>query len=175
MRKIRTNYYYCAAIIGLFLLLKQYYTTTSNDDLKFLLIPTNALVSLIFGSSPIYSTGSGYIYDNLNITIEKSCSGYNFWILCFAMLAFLLVNFYKTHLKKLAAILLLLPLCWLLTIFVNTSRIATAIFISAQFPGSSKHFPWLHQSEGIFIYLSFLITFYMTMNQILTKLKTNNA
>ena len=175
MKKIKSDHYYYATIIGLFVLLKQYYTTTSNGDLKFLLSPTNALVSWLFGSSPVYSATSGYIYDNLNITIEKSCSGYNFWILCFAMLAFLTVTSYKTHFRKIAGIVVLLVLSWLLTIFVNTSRIATAIFISEHFPNSSKHFPWLHQSEGIFIYLSFLIAFYMILNQILTKIKTTNA
>ncbi|MDI1256118.1 MAG: exosortase K [Flavobacterium sp.] len=175
MKRIKSQHYYYAAIIGIFLLLKQYYTATSNNDLKFLLTPTNALVSLLFGSSPQYSTSFGYVYDNLNIVIEKSCSGYNFWILCFAMLAFLTVNSYKTHLKKIAAILLILTISWLLTIFVNTSRIATAIFISEQFPNSSKQFPWLHQSEGIFIYLSFLIAFYMILNRLLTKFKTTNA
>jgi hypothetical protein len=38
------------------------------------------------GSHSVYISDKGYYHDNLNILIEKSCSGFNFLLLCFCML-----------------------------------------------------------------------------------------
>src|SRR4051812_14082121 len=109
MKKNKTDYIYYIGIIAAFLLLKQLYKSANNNDLQFLLAPTNYLIKTFCGTSPTYSNALGYYYSNINITIEKSCSGFNFWILCFAMLAFLTIPFLKPARQKIASIVLLLP------------------------------------------------------------------
>lgn len=173
--KIKNNYFYYATILSVFMLLKHIYTLTDNSDLKFLLVPTNALVKLVTGSVPAYTDQRGFYYGNLAIVIEKSCSGYNFWIICFVMLSCSSLPFFSSHSAKIATVAAMLPACWLLTVFANASRILTALLVKGMFPGSSRQFPWLHQAEGIFIYLSLLITFYTTAHYLFTKTTYKNA
>jgi exosortase K len=91
--------FYCA-IAAIFLLLKLGYTMADNNSLVFLLKPTNALVGLLTGSTSTYFADKGYFYSNLDIVIEKSCSGFNFLILCFGMLGFLDDKICRQHTAK---------------------------------------------------------------------------
>jgi exosortase K len=89
------------------------------------------------------------------------------------MCAFYSVNYLKGF-KKAYIILCLLGCCYLLTVFVNVTRIVAALSIAKLMP-ESRHFAWLHQAEGIFIYLSFMIALYMTLNPLFTKLNLKHA
>lgn len=175
INKFKTHYFYYTVILAVFVLLKYIYTVIGNDGLYFLLGPTNWIVKLATGSTPVYTTENGFYYNNLNILIEKSCSGYNFWTICFVMLSFLCLNFSKSPFRKFCYILFVLPISWILTLSANASRILTAIVVAKLFPQSSYRFPWLHQAEGIFIYLSLLILFYTIANYLFTKITLKNA
>ncbi len=167
---------YQLAAIGIFGLLKLWYVGADNDDLAFLLRPTDALVGLAASSPSSYLTDSGYFHPDLNILIDKSCAGFNFWILCFLMLSFLAFN----HLARRRQLAISIPaslLCaYFLTIFANTSRISIAIFLQnktgAFFP---KNLPWFHEAQGVFVYLSCLIAIYLIAEFLLTKLTRPNA
>jgi len=43
---------------------------------------------------------TGYFHSKLNIVIEKSCSGFNFWILCFMVFAYLGLKYFDKPLHK---------------------------------------------------------------------------
>jgi exosortase K len=168
------NILYGLTAIGLFILLKYVFTFSTNDSLAFLLKPTDILISLLTGTKSIYISDKGYYYNSLNITIDKSCSGFNFWLLCFLMLTFLMMKYFTSHSKKMMTVLLALVSSYLFTIFVNTSRIFASIIMKAQgLTFSSTHHSILHEAIGIITNVTFLILAYYITERILNKLHFN--
>lgn len=158
-------FYLAAGII--FLLLKLGHSMADHNALQFLLWPTSKLVALMTGASSSYLPEGGYFHAQLNIVINKSCSGFNFWLICFLML-------YSMGLfgaKKIVHKALWLPgslfLAYLLTIFVNSSRILIALALNSS--GIGKEQAWLHQAEGVFSYLFFLLIIYFSFDFLLKK------
>nr|WP_288834898.1 exosortase K [uncultured Flavobacterium sp.] len=168
---INNNIPYYLAAMGLFILLKIGYTIADIDCLIFLLEPTDKFVGLLTSSKSIYLFDKGYYYENLNIIIEKSCSGFNFLLLCFCMLTFLLLKYVWKTLYKVLIIPVSLVLAYILTILANTSRIFSSIIIQNQannFLPNGSHL-LLHESIGIATNLSFLILIYYLLEQLLNK------
>lgn len=170
MGMLKISYYIISLTI--FLLLKFFFQGASNDDLSFLLKPTNKLVELLTNSQSIYSSVNGYYHSKLNILIDKSCSGFNFLLLCFMLFYYLLVKYTGRLSQKILSLPLAMLLAYFFTIFVNASR----IFISIMFPEDTKKlFPLspsiFHESVGIVIYLSFLIIAYYLFEFLLSKEK----
>lgn len=95
--------YYLTAV-GLFILLKFAFTLADNEDLFFLLKPTDILVGLLTGSRSVYLQDSGYFHEQLNILIDKSCSGFNFWALCFLLFTYLTVRHFDKTTGKILTI-----------------------------------------------------------------------
>lgn len=157
--------------IGLFIGLKYLYTLADNDALLFLLKPTNALVAAITNSTAVYSSDAGFFHQKLDIVINKSCSGFNYWILGFIMSIFMALQYPTARGHKISLFPVTLALAYLLTLFVNTSRILVATYF---LPGLSARYAWIHQAQGVFIYLSFLILFYLIFNHSLTTLFRKN-
>lgn len=159
-----TKYIYYLFTMIIFMALKVWYTTTDHDQLLFILKPTQLLVEAFIGSSAIYDSTHGYFYPDLNITIEKSCSGFNFWLLSFTLFVFVALNHLRSTAWKLLTIPLMLLLSYLLTPLVNASRIVTSI-VANNYTQQFSDYPitWLHQAEGTFIYLFFLLLFYTVL------------
>lgn len=162
------------AAAGIFVLLKYLHTCLGTDDLYFLLAPVNRVVALVTNSQAIYTEENGYFHAALNIYIDKSCSGFNFWILCFMIGVFRAARLPCAQIMpyNLGIIPVLLLISWLITVFVNASRILTAIFLqqlSPDFMKSQQH--WAHQTTGIFIYLFFLLLFYWLFDRTLVQRK----
>lgn len=161
-------YYFCTMIV--FMSLKAWYATAGHDQLLFILNPTHLLVEAFTGSSAIYDFNYGYFYPDLNITIEKSCSGFNFWLLSFSLLVFVTLNHLRSEVSKLLAIPVMLLISYALTLFVNASRIIASIAANRYTQRFCDHpITWLHQAEGTFIYLLFLILFYSALQLFFTQ------
>jgi exosortase K len=166
--------YYLTAI-GIFILFKFGYSYADNDNLIFLLKPTDKLVGLLTGSNSVYISDKGYFYNQLNIVIDKSCAGFNFWVLSFLMLTFLGLKYFDSNKKKLLTILLSLIGAYLLTVFVNTSRIFASIVTQNQMSDIFVNQKLIiHETIGIVTNLSFLILTYFIIDRILIK-RTHNA
>jgi len=159
-----TIYYFLTASI--FLLLKTIYTFTETSDLMFLLKPISFLVSWIT-NAPAKFSELGCYHQNLNILIDKSCSGFNFWGICFVMLSFLGIK--SLNLRQLQVLILAIALifAYIFTIFVNTSRIVISLVLDHIFP---QNWAWFHEAEGAFVYLFFLICLYLGFDYSLKKL-----
>ena len=163
--------YYLIAI-GIFILLKIGFIFADNNDLVFLLKPTNKLIEFFTNSNSQYFTESGYFHEKLDIIIDKSCSGFNFWILCYMMLTFLALRFLKHKIYKFIAIPSMLVFAYFMTIFVNASRILFSILIDNLGEKFINYkINWLHQAEGTFIYLFFLIVIYLGFEHLFKRLK----
>lgn len=166
--------YYLTAI-GLFILLKFAFTLANNNDLTFLLKPTDILVGLLTGSHSVYLADSGFYHDKLNILIDKSCSGFNFWILSFLTFTYLIVKYPNKPLHKILTIPIALFGAYLLTILVNTSRIFASIIVQIQTKNifaNQQHL--IHEAVGIITNLTFLVLFYYLIEKFLIH-KQHNA
>jgi exosortase K len=160
--------YYIAAML-LFFGLKFGYSTATTDDVWLLLAPTSKIVALLTSSQPEYSAVHGFLFQNLHITIEKSCSGFNFWLINFVLFLFQTLKAAKTTVLKLLFFPFAATICYLLTVVVNASRILFAIktnAIALHF-GLDLHqkYAWLHETEGAIIYLTALIGFYLIVDK----------
>ena len=159
--------YYIVAIL-LFILLKVGFTYTDTDDLTFFLKPISVLIGLLTGSHFVYIPNEGYYYESLNIIIGKSCSGVNFWCLCFLVFTYLALKYVDKHAYKILMFTMALVCTYLLTIFANTSRIFVSIIMRNQtlaiFP--EKQY-LIHEIVGIIIKLSYLILAYYLIEKFL--------
>lgn len=163
------NLIYYLLTIGIFILLKFWFINADNNSLAFILKPTDKLVGILINSESIYLPENGYYHDRLNILIDKSCSGFNFWLLCFLMLFFLTLKYLKKNSHKLLSIPVTIISAYILTILVTTSRIFVSIIIQnlpVSFPNIGQNI--IHESIGIITNLSFLILFYFLADKFLT-------
>ena len=166
------TYYFIA--VGLFILLKFGFTLADNNDLIFLLKPTDKLVGLLTGSHSIYLPVSGYYHEHLDIIIDKSCSGFNFWVLSFLLFTYLTLKHVDKTLSRILTIPTALIGAYLLTIFVNTSRIFASIVVQNQTKNiflNQQHI--VHEAIGIITNLSFLILAYVLIEKLLIHKRQN--
>ncbi|SBW05187.1 exosortase K [uncultured Dysgonomonas sp.] len=154
--------------------LKLAYPHLETDNIRFLLSPTNKAIELISGSDAIYNNASGYFYPQMNMVINKSCSGFNFLLISFLMIAFV---FIKTSIIKGGLVIpISFLLAYMITLIANISRITGYMLIMNTGFYSASGLPdkLIHQAEGIFVYLSFLIFGYLLLNQIINKIQRNH-
>jgi exosortase K len=168
---IKNITYYIIAF-ALFITLKFVYSQASNDMVLFMLKPISELLSIITTNDAVYTTSSGFFFQELNITIDKSCSGINFWLMSFMVCIVSIIPKKRTLLEKTIAFPIAFILAYVLTLFANTSRILISIFIEKN---TNFNYSWLHQAQGVFIYLTFLILFYLLINHLLSKTKLRHA
>ena len=166
--KINKNIPYYLTAAGFFVLLKICFIFADNNDLTFLLKPTDMLVGLLIGSQSVYIIDYGFFHEKMNIVIEKSCSGFNFWILCFLVFAYLGLKYSNKHLHKILTIPTALLFAYFLTIFANTSRIVASIVVRNQTVGifPSKQ-PLIHEVVGITTYFTLLVLVYFLIEKFL--------
>ena len=152
---------YLLITMGLVILFKYLFTIADNDSLFFLLKPTDIFIEILTATKSVYLANSGYYHEKLNIIIDKSCSGFNFWLICFVMLIYLFLKYSDKNLRKFLAIPIALFISYLLTLFVNTSRIFASIIIQNQTKSIQENWQHIiHEAIGIITNLTFLIIVY---------------
>jgi len=166
MKKDQVYIFYLISILS-FVMIKFSYTAMDVAGLSFLISPTDYFVSILTNSYGVFIQQLGYYHQDLNITVEKSCSGFNFLSLSFLIIYCSSVSYLKSLKSRCLAFPVSFLFSWLLTIFVNTSRISTSIFISKSITVPKQYQAFIHQAEGIFIYLLFLILSYRLINHLL--------
>lgn len=156
-------YYILTALI--FVVLKYSYTLSNSEDLLFLLNPLNKIITIITGEHSIYNN-SGFFFQNLNISIDKSCSGFNLWLLVFIMLSFLGLKHINKY--KIIIIPLALFIAYILSSLMNVSRIFTSIVIQDKINNFLPNHT-IHEAIGIITNITFLILIYVFTEKQLTK------
>ncbi len=165
--------YYLTAVV-LFILLKFGFTLADNNHLTFLLKPTDKLVGLLTGSQSVFISENGYFHEHLNIIIDKSCSGFNFWILCFLLITYLTVKHFDKSAHKILMILTSFFVAYVLTVFVNTSRIFVSIVVQSHAESIFfNHQYIIHEAIGITTNLTFLVLAYILIEKFLNKKRYN--
>lgn len=167
---------YYGAIALIFIVAKLVYPYLAVEDLKILLTPISHLVSFFTSSPMSFTAESGYYFPLLNIIIDKSCSGFNFWLIGFIVFGFTTINSKSSNLlfghrafgtsesHKIIGIVKAIIIAYILTIIANTSRIISIIKMNSIFPTWNEQYEWLHVAQGTFVYLFFLIGFYLFFN-----------
>lgn len=140
---------------------KLFYANSSTADLRLFLAPVSRVVAFFTGADYQYSAELGYFFPQLNISIERSCSGVNFFVMAFCMVSISTLPFYQRICNKAMALGGWAVLAFVLTICANSSRILIAIS-GLRF---KEQMPWLaadnmHEAQGGFVYLFFLIGFF---------------
>ncbi len=166
------SYYILVGLV--FIVLKYWFTTTDTNDLYFLLQPISKFLNVVSGYNAVYSPQSGFHYDDLNIVIDKSCSGFNFWLISFLVFSFVSIkNLHKTS-SKLISIPLVFIGSYVFSILVNTSRILISILVQSKTVLIFKdHQGAIHEAIGIVTNLTFLILAYLLMENLLSKKQRN--
>ena len=155
--------------------LKYFYSTASVNQLRWILAPTTRLVELVSGATFQFESHAGYMSSDHTFLIAASCSGVNFLLTAFLMLA--LGKLWRNRLQKLAwsFIPIAALMAYAATLIANTVRISTALRLR-RMPAEMS---WLtsdqlHRFEGIFIYFGFLLLLYLVSERFGSR-KSNSA
>ncbi len=161
---MKKNLVYHGIIFGLFIIFKLLVKHADNDDMQVLLSPLSYFISLFIGEKAVYSLEMGYFFQNLNITIDKGCAGFNFWMMSFVLSGFMFMQIFEKWWQKLSSIIFAFFLSYIITLLVNFSRIVIAIFLQKT-PFPFLHGKQIHLLEGGMIYLTTLVLIYLFLNK----------
>ena len=154
--------------------IKIFYSTASVNDLLWILAPTRLLVELVTGVGFAFESYSGYMSSDHSFLIAASCSGVNFMIAAFLMLALGKLWRYRSQRIGFSFIPLSLVFAYLTTIVANTVRISTALYIRRQDPELIWLNPGqLHRFEGIVIYFGFLLLLFIVNENVSSDVQTH--
>lgn len=148
-----------AIAISIAAAIKYHYSVASVNGLRWVLAPTATIVDLFSSHSFRFESYAGYLSDDRSYLIAASCSGVNFLIIAFAMLAVtgLMAGYTKWRLIPIS-----LAASYVTTIVANTVRITTDLAtrdIAATIYGLSRD--EMHRVEGILIYFGFLVVLFL--------------
>jgi len=155
---------FLACIFGL----KYFHSTTDTDSLAFILFPIAKLVEIFTQASANYLPTQGYFFEEINILIDKSCCGMNFWIMSWSMAGIIGLQYFKRLSHQVGLLFSSAILTYFLTIWANTSRIVGAIAFHQYFPPDSVfNGSTFHSMQGAFTYLLYLTLFYLLLQKTL--------
>lgn len=166
------NFIFYIIVTGIFLLLKSVYQYLNTEELLFLINPANFIVETISGEQSFYIANKGFYFPLLNIIIEKSCSGFDLWLISFLMLSFMTIKHFDTSFQKILSISISFLVAYFFTIIANSSRIFISIIIKKQpFLDPTHHYYRLHDGIGIANNITFLILLFLLIDYLLSKFK----
>lgn len=159
--------------IGLYIFFRQ----LSLNELKVLLYPVSLLVRESTFSSFEFIPDQGYFFPELNILLEASCAGTNFFVLSFFVFSF----FMDDVLERKAQLRILIPLfafvaAYALSIPINYLRIMLSIAAQnlADLILPVRPHYLIHEIVGYSVQIIALLSLLM-LNQKLLKTKTTYA
>ncbi len=140
--------------------LKSFYSAAGVNELRWILAPTTFLVERITGEQFFFESQAGYMSGDHTFLIAASCSGVNFLIISFLVLA--LGKIWREWPKDIAwrSIPLAAVGAYVSTIAANTTRIVVALNsqnIKTSWIGHDE----LHRVQGIVIYFGFLLALFI--------------
>lgn len=154
--------------------LKKFYQVAEVPDLQWILLPTKTLVQGFTSLQFSYDPAQGHINTAHQFVIAKSCAGVNFLIIVFCTSVFGFTLRLSQFRQQLLSLPSFLGIAYVLTIAVNAFRIINSlVFNAAQIPGMNAS--QLHKTEGVIVYLSFLLIYYLTIHYFFQKKFTSKT
>ena len=155
-------------ILVIFLILKYLGMSINLDHVTVLLYPVNKCLQILTGGSSVYIAGEGYYFEKIQIVLDKSCSGFNLWLLCFLILSFLFLKYSNKLWQRIVVIPASLGVAYVLAIVINTCRIYTSIILQRTISSVlSLHPDMVHEAIGIINNVFFLTLIYYIAEKIL--------
>lgn len=153
------------------LMLKRHYSLAGPDQLTWILSPTARLIAWLTGANPVWEAGVGYADFGRGIIIVPACAGINFMIMAFGLAVFCAIG----RLQRFALLTLWMAAAlagaYLLTLGVNTLRIAVSMALyQADIYGAWLTPERLHRLAGVWIYLIALGLFFKGLQPIINAL-----
>lgn len=141
--------------------LKRHYADAGANDLRWILMPTARLVSVVTGTAFSAVPGEGYFSRERLFLIAKACAGINFMIAAFGMLGIALLHRARSIGAGAAVVAFSLAASYAAAIVVNAVRIVIAMWL-AEHPVSLASFSAddVHRLEGIVVYFAGLVLLY---------------
>ena len=156
------------------LLLKLFHMNSTADNLQIVLVPVNFVVELFLQQKSTFLPGEGFYFGDMNVLIDKSCAGVNFFVITLCVLSTLGTGMHARIRWKLIQWCGYLALSYLLTILVNACRIISlACMLQSQPLHILVEASWFHEATGALFYVTglILITFLViSVNQHICKL-----
>lgn len=146
-------------------LLKLYYSAASVNDLGWILWPTARLTEIVTGVQFTFESYAGYMSEDRSFLIAASCSGVNFLIAAFVMLALRLLWVHRRSGVSWALFAAVPVAAYVATIVANTVRITSAMWLNDSRPswfGLGRE--ELHRLDGILVYFGFLMLLFCVLS-----------
>lgn len=151
--------------------LKVFYFSASFSDVYFLIKPLNTAIEFLTKNQSEFIEEVGFVYESQEIIINKSCSGFNLWVICFLMYSYMFISSsYKKqyHLYIIPSALLL---SFLSTLFINTIRVYVSFLLkTSPLPLFRENTLVIHEMVGVINNFAFLIIIYYSLNYLLIKI-----
>jgi len=161
-------------IIGIYLSFKYLHRLADSNELLFLFSPVSKVIQLVSGYSYSIMLDGSFGFSELNIIIDKSCSGFNLFALCFILLSCLMVQHFDKTVQHISALVIAGIVAYFFTIAVNATRILVSISLEEQIASLfSIESNIAHTLIGITNNLSFLILIYLIAENFLIKLTSH--
>lgn len=137
---------------------KQAYADAGPDALRVMTAPTQAIVGALTGIDFAYESGYGYVSLDHRLVLSKSCTGVNYLLAVFGLLAFTVVPAVSGQGRKLLLVGALAGCAYGVTVVVNAVRIAAGVALHE----GGYAWGWLsegrvHRLAGIAVYFVSLL------------------
>lgn len=147
--------------------LKRHYADAGADDLRWILMPTARLVSVVTGTEFIAVPGEGYFSRDRLFLIAKACAGINFMIAAFGMIAIALLHRARSIRTGAAVIGVSLAASYAAALVVNAVRIVIAMWLAGHPVSLASLTPDdVHRLEGIIVYFVGLVILYDVVRRV---------
>lgn len=159
LASVRANVPALAVSLALAAGVKAAYPRLGPEELRVLTTPIQAVVGLLTGIGFTWESGYGYVSFADRLVIAKSCTGVNFLLAAFGLLASTVIPAAGGARVKLALVPLLAACAYAATVVVNAVRIALGVALH----DGGVAWGWLdagrvHRLAGILVYLAALVS-----------------
>lgn len=148
-----------ALILAAAFALKYFYSTASVNDLRWILAPTAFLVEAITGTQFRFESQAGYLSDDRTFLIAQACSGVNFLIIAFLVLAIGNLRRAWPRSVRWRSVLVAAGIAYFVTLAANTARIVVAL--ETRELDFGYDYEEVHRVEGIIIYFGSLLLLFL--------------
>lgn len=154
----------------IYIFLKYLFTIATPDHLQFFLKPLSLILGFFTSDVGQHIVDQGYYHEKTHILIDKSCSGFSFFLISFLTFNFFLFHSRLPLLKKFLVVLGNLVLAYAFSLFVNGFRILSIFYFQEKIVGlSGISSEIVHEGIGIFLYLFFLIFSFLFIQKFLEQ------
>jgi exosortase K len=157
--------------VAVMLMFKRHYSLAGPDQLTWILSPTARLIAWLTRATPVWEAGVGYADFGQGIIIVPACAGINFMIMAFGLAVYCALGRLRRFTVLAIWMAAALAGAYVLTLGVNTLRIAVSMVLyQADVYGAWLTPELLHRLAGVWIYLGALGLFFKGLQPIINAL-----